>query len=553
MTARVALPLTWQALPWCTAATRAPGGSLAAVRRSARLRLSATGRSTGARLVLLGVAASPRCSRLPGARRLLVAGVRLRRCSPSAFLGPAAAFLDAVVAELVAWLVERYRRRRSSINLAGIALPTLDRRRAASRRSHRRGAVAFFAALALADGVDLALQLRHRRCAIARSSTAARAQRCGALVELLPRSRSTCAAPSRSPRATSSRPRRAGLRCCSSSSAFAYMARLVIQARDAGAEYANLSWGVLSGLCARSTSATPAPRATAPPSPASPATSPRARADRARPGARPHRRAAPRHRQFALSDRVMERGAQLTEADWRGIRRHPTSAPTCCATSASSGRWPRSSAATTSASTAAAIPRPHRRGDPRGRQDRRGRRGLRHADRAGHLPHADELVRGAERAAPRRRHAARRDATSRRSPSCWPASGTEYRHAGRARLRRELDMERRMRRRGEPRSRTRSDAAARLQRCRRTCQLLLREAALAARGAVAVEWPASTSGERSLSTRRVGGRLRGREAEGWGGWTESCSGSLRVLAAGSGRVACLCVGFDPQRCGSCSI
>ncbi len=26
---------------------------------------------------------------------------------------------------------------------------------------------------------------------------------------------------------------------------------------------------------------------------------------------------------FVLSDRVMERGAQLTEADWRGIRRHP--------------------------------------------------------------------------------------------------------------------------------------------------------------------------------------------------------------------------------------
>ena len=26
---------------------------------------------------------------------------------------------------------------------------------------------------------------------------------------------------------------------------------------------------------------------------------------------------------FALSDRVMERGTRLTEADWRGIRRHP--------------------------------------------------------------------------------------------------------------------------------------------------------------------------------------------------------------------------------------
>jgi hypothetical protein len=58
---------------------------------------------------------------------------------------------------------------------------------------------------------------------------------------------------------------------------------------------------------------------------------------------------------FVLSDRVMERGGELRDPDWQGIRRHPTSAPSCCATSASMARSPTSSARTTSASTGAAT------------------------------------------------------------------------------------------------------------------------------------------------------------------------------------------------------
>ena len=55
----------------------------------------------------------------------------------------------------------------------------------------------------------------------------------------------------------------------------AYMSRLVTHSRAQAREYANLSWGILSSSFARSTSATTAPRATAPRSRASPATSPR--------------------------------------------------------------------------------------------------------------------------------------------------------------------------------------------------------------------------------------------------------------------------------------
>ena len=59
--------------------------------------------------------------------------------------------------------------------------------------------------------------------------------------------------------------------------------------------------------------------------------------------------------QFALSDRVMERGGALDDADWQRSAATRTSAPTCCATSACTARSPRSSAPTTSAGTAAAT------------------------------------------------------------------------------------------------------------------------------------------------------------------------------------------------------
>ena len=48
---------------------------------------------------------------------------------------------------------------------------------------------------------------------------------------------------------------------------------------------------------------------------------------------------------FALSDRVMERGGALTRPTGARSAAIPTSAPTCCATSASTARSPRSSRA----------------------------------------------------------------------------------------------------------------------------------------------------------------------------------------------------------------
>src|SRR5919108_10559 len=106
--------------------------------------------------------------------------------------------------------------------------------------------------------------------------------------------------------------------------AFTYMARLVLVARERTREYANLSWGVLSGLirtlderdsrAARHCAAVAA-----------------FSRDLAEQLGMSKREQELAHTagllhdigKFALSDRVMERGGKLLDSDWRGIRRHP--------------------------------------------------------------------------------------------------------------------------------------------------------------------------------------------------------------------------------------
>jgi putative nucleotidyltransferase with HDIG domain len=106
--------------------------------------------------------------------------------------------------------------------------------------------------------------------------------------------------------------------------AFTYMTRLVITARQRTKEYANLSWGVLSGLirslderdsrAARHCAAVAA-----------------FSRDIAKQAGMSKRDQELAHTsgllhdigKFVLSDRVMERGGQLADSDWRGVRRHP--------------------------------------------------------------------------------------------------------------------------------------------------------------------------------------------------------------------------------------
>jgi putative nucleotidyltransferase with HDIG domain len=105
---------------------------------------------------------------------------------------------------------------------------------------------------------------------------------------------------------------------------FGYMSHLVVRARDRTKEYANLSWGVLSGLIqtldARDRRAARHCAAVA-----------RFSRDIAREAGLNERDQELAHTagllhdigKFALSDRAMERDVILNEDDWRDIRRHP--------------------------------------------------------------------------------------------------------------------------------------------------------------------------------------------------------------------------------------
>jgi putative nucleotidyltransferase with HDIG domain len=106
--------------------------------------------------------------------------------------------------------------------------------------------------------------------------------------------------------------------------AFTYMARLVVTARERTREYASLSWGVLSGLIRtldeRDSRAARHCAAVASFS-----------RDIARQAGMSKREQELAHTagllhdigKFVLSDRVMERGGELADPDWRGVRRHP--------------------------------------------------------------------------------------------------------------------------------------------------------------------------------------------------------------------------------------
>jgi putative nucleotidyltransferase with HDIG domain len=107
--------------------------------------------------------------------------------------------------------------------------------------------------------------------------------------------------------------------------AFAYMARLVMVSRERTRQYANLSWGILSGLIrtldVRDSRAARHCAAVA-----------RFSRDIARAEGLSPRDQELAHTagllhdigKFALSDRVMDGSTDLTDDDWQGIRRHPS-------------------------------------------------------------------------------------------------------------------------------------------------------------------------------------------------------------------------------------
>ena len=228
------------------------------------------------------------------ASRYVVSGAFLCGVLALAFVGPAAGFAVPVIAISLAWVFERYRWRALLITLAGAGLVVF--------------ACSVFVVVPLMAVLDGQPILSSLRGFVGIAPTVA--INIAALVFV------------------------AGIYVDVGLSAlafvlllivaFSYMARLVAEARARTREYASLSWGVLSGLirtlderdsrAARHCAAVAA-----------------FSRDIAK-----HVGCSTRDQElahtagllhdigkFALSDRVMERGARLEDADWRGIRRHP--------------------------------------------------------------------------------------------------------------------------------------------------------------------------------------------------------------------------------------
>jgi putative nucleotidyltransferase with HDIG domain len=240
------------------------------------------------------------------------------------FLGPTPAFLIPAVSYTATWLVERYRWRALLINIAGSSTPALLTAVAFQAIDpERSGAV--FALLLLAaaattmamnfvippllfavlDGTSPSASLRSTKNLVA--PIAINIAIVAVIGEIYAELGLT-----------------ALVFVLLNVIAFTYMARLVVTARERTREYASLSWGVLSGLIRtldeRDSRAARHCAAVASFS-----------RDIARQAGMSKREQELAHTagllhdigKFVLSDRVMERGGELADPDWRGVRRHP--------------------------------------------------------------------------------------------------------------------------------------------------------------------------------------------------------------------------------------
>ena len=240
-----------------------------------------------------------------------------------AFLGPAAAFAVAVCSQASDWLVHRYPLRSFPMNVAGAGIPSLAA--AALFPDVEQTSAEFVLALALASVGALALNFL-----IVSSLIAIRDGRSWRVAltpprELLPAQALNIALTV----ALAELYVQSGLATMTFAAlvvvAFSYMYRLVIQARDRAKAYAALSWGVLSGLVRTLDERDPraARHGAAVARFSRDIAAERGLSDQEQELAQT---AGLLHDigRFALSDRVMERGATLTDPDWQTIRRHPT-------------------------------------------------------------------------------------------------------------------------------------------------------------------------------------------------------------------------------------
>jgi putative nucleotidyltransferase with HDIG domain len=241
-----------------------------------------------------------------------------------AFLGPTPAFLIPAVSYAATWLVERYRWQALLINIAGSSTTTLLVAVAFEAIDPQRSGAGFVLLLAAAAAVTMALNFLISPLLFAILDGTSRSANLRSMKGLVAPVGINIAIVAVIGEIYAELGLTALVFVMVNVIAFTYMARLVVTARDRTREYANLSWGVLSGLirtlderdsrAARHCAAVAA-----------------FSRDIAKQCQMSKRDQELAHTagllhdigKFVLSDRVMERGGELADPDWRGVRRHP--------------------------------------------------------------------------------------------------------------------------------------------------------------------------------------------------------------------------------------
>jgi putative nucleotidyltransferase with HDIG domain len=164
------------------------------------------------------------------------------------FLGPAPAFVIPAVVYVAIWVVERYRWRAMLINLAGAATPALVVAYAFAAIDPPRHGVEFVALLVLATAVTMALNAAVVPPLMAILDGRSIGQSLRAVTGLLPAVAINCGLVAVIAEIYAEYGLIALVFIALNAIAFTYMLRLLVVARERTREYANLSWGVLSGL-----------------------------------------------------------------------------------------------------------------------------------------------------------------------------------------------------------------------------------------------------------------------------------------------------------------
>ena len=241
-----------------------------------------------------------------------------------AFLGPTPAFLIPTVSYAVAWLVERYRWRALLINIAGASTTTLLVAVAFDAIDPERSGVVFVLLIVAAAATTMAMNFLIPPLLFAVLDGTSPSATLRSTKNLLAPIALNIAIVAVIAEIYAELGLTALVFVLLNVVAFTYMARLVVTARERTREYANLSWGVLSGLirtlderdsrAARHCAAV--------------AAFSRDIAKQCKLSKRDQELAHTAGLlhdigKFVLSDRVMERGGELADPDWRGVRRHP--------------------------------------------------------------------------------------------------------------------------------------------------------------------------------------------------------------------------------------